>query len=298
MRRVAGTLIDRIKINKLSRRQHAGSWYWFKERRREAAFIIPIANHFFRFAGNPVVILAQREEWIEWEKGCLAMLHGDEFATVIEGGTTLGVQEFPGTSVSDHLNHGSATLEMARAAGRELSRAHRMPCSMLPGGWSHGDPHTGNFVYDSVTDRARLMDFEVRHDLQLQADRRHADDLLVFLQDTLGRLPRGEWLAWAQALVSSYNRPSVTRHLLDRLTAPRGAARLWWAVRTTYLKPKELDVRLADLKAALAAPDAFDWSTEKLPEQPKLVGDLCEPLVSPELPRSWQPSTRGWVRRR
>src|SRR4029434_11028843 len=95
-------------------------------------------------------------------------------------------------------------------------------------GWSHGDPHTGNFVYDPEEKRARLMDFEVRHDERLDADRRHADDLLVFLQDTLRRLPGEEWLQWARAFLMAYDRPAITSHLLERLAAPRGAARLWW----------------------------------------------------------------------
>lgn len=247
----AGTLVDQIKINQLSRKHYSGRWYWFKQRRPGAQAIIALANWFFRLAGNPVIILGQPAEWIAWEKSCLTMLHGDRFANVIDDRGAWGVEEFPGKSVSDHLRDGTATLEMAKSAGRELSRAHQMSCGLLGGGWSHGDPHTGNFVYDSQESRARLMDFEVRHDASLNAERRHADDLLVFLQDTLGRLSREEWLRWAQAFITAYNRPAITAHLLDRLAAPRGAARLWWAVRTTYLGSQELNSRLAELKAAL-----------------------------------------------
>jgi hypothetical protein len=248
----AGTLVDQIKINSLSRKHYGGRWFWFKQRRPGAKAIIALANWFFRLVGNPVIILARPTEWIAWEKACLAMLHGDRFANVIDDCGAWGLEEFPGRSVSDYLKEGTATLEMAISAGRELSRAHRMTCGFLGGGWSHGDPHTGNFVYDPEEKRARLMDFEVRHDARLDADRRHADDLLVFLQDTLGRLAREEWLQWARAFLRAYDRPAITSHLLERLTAPRGAARLWWAVRTTYVEPRVLNSRLADLKAALA----------------------------------------------
>jgi hypothetical protein len=248
----AGTLVDQIKINRLSRKHYGGRWYWFKQRRLGAEAIIALANGFFRLVGNPVIILAQRAEWIAWERACLAMLHGDRFAVVVDDHGAWGIEEFPGKSVSDHLNEGTATLEMARSAGQELSRAHQMSCGLIGGAWSHGDPHTGNFVYDPEERRARLMDFEVRHDANLDANRRHADDMLVFLQDTLGRLSREEWLLWARAFITAYNRPIITSHLRDRLAAPRGVARLWWAVRTTYLEPRELNTRLADLKAALA----------------------------------------------
>jgi hypothetical protein len=248
----AGALVDQIKINKLRRKQYGGRWHWFKQRRAGATAIIALANWFFRLAGNPIVILGQPNEWIAWERGCLSMLHGDQFSVVVDDTGAWGVEEFPGKSISEHLKEGTATLEMAKASARELSRAHELCCDLLPGGWSHGDPHTGNFVYDPMENRARLMDFEVRHDAGLDADRRHADDLLVFLQDTLGRMPRAEWLAWASAFITAYDRPEITVHLLDRLSAPQGAARLWWAVRTTYLEPRELNSRLADLKAALA----------------------------------------------
>ena len=39
--------------------------------------------------------------------------------------------------------------------------------------------------------------------------------------------------------------------LRERLLAPRGIARVWWAVRTTYLAPAELERRLAALRASL-----------------------------------------------
>jgi hypothetical protein len=96
------------------------------------------------------------------------------------------------------------------------------------------------------------MDFEVRHDRALSPAERHADDLLVFLQDTLGRLTRERWITLSEIFVREYGRPEITRHLLERLIEPRGPARLWWAVRTTYLAPRELSARLAALRSVLA----------------------------------------------
>jgi hypothetical protein len=249
---VAGGLIDQIKINRLSREEVGGRRFWFKQRRRGSRLIIGLANWFFRLAGNPVTILAERQHWMEWERTCHSLLHGDEFARVIDA-RGWGVEEFPGQSLSDYLKSATATLATATAAARELQRAHRVSCAQYPDGWSHGDPHTGNFVYDPVEDRARLMDFEVQHHPGLSAPHRHADDLLVCLQDTLGRMPRDRWLEWARIFVDSYGRPEITAHLLERLNAPQGIARLWWAVRTTYVAPKELGRRLEDLRAVLVA---------------------------------------------
>jgi hypothetical protein len=249
----AGGMIDQIKINRLSREELGGRQIWFKQRRRGSRFIIAAANWFFRLTGNPVTILAERSEWMEWERTCHSLLHGGQFAVVVDGRGAWGVEEFPGQSLSDYLRAGTATLSMAAAAARELRRAHLVSCSHYPDGWSHGDPHTGNFVYDPIEDRARLMDFEVQHHPGLSAQRRHADDLLVCLQDTLGRMPLDRWLDWARTFVQSYGHPEVTGHLVERLRAPRGVARLWWAVRTTYMTPRELDLRLAALRSVLVS---------------------------------------------
>ena len=247
----AGRWIDRIKINDLARQPRGDRMFWVKRRRPAAGAIIVLANAFFRFAGNPVVILPNDAAWQTWERTCLALLHGDETA-VHNDGRGWWVSEFPGESVAARLEGGEATSQMFAAAARELRRAHGLDCEDLRGAWSHGDPHSGNFIYDPATDRAWLMDFEVRHDAEMPPDARHADDLLVFLQDTLGRLPRAEWLEMAAAFVRAYGRPEITAHLIERLAEPRGVARLWWAVRTTYLAPRELNFRLAALRAALA----------------------------------------------
>jgi hypothetical protein len=58
-------------------------------------------------------------------------------------------------------------------------------------GWSHGDGSMTNVIYDEKAHRARLIDFEIRHEKSLPAAARYADDLLVFLLHTVGRVPTG-----------------------------------------------------------------------------------------------------------
>jgi hypothetical protein len=247
----AGRWIDRIKINQLAREPRGGRMFWVKRRRPAAAVLIGLANAFFQIAQNPVVILAAPAEWQAWERVCLDLLHDGE-VTALADARGWWVSEMPGESVAAYLARGSLAPQVFAAAARELRRAHELPCTALGGAWSHGDPHSGNFIYNAAEDRARLIDFEVRHDATLSAEARHADDLLVFLQDTLGRLPREQWLQLAEVFVRAYDRPEITAHLVERLAEPRGVARLWWAVRTTYLAPGELNLRLAALRAALA----------------------------------------------
>jgi hypothetical protein len=140
---------------------------------------------------------------------------------------------------------------MLAAAGAELRRAHSLACEAFRSAWSHGDPHLGNFIFDPAENRARLVDFEVRHSFSLPADVRHADDLLVLLQDLVGRIAAETWLPFATTFLHAYARPEITALLRPRLALPGGFARIWWAVRTTYMPTRELHRRLLELREAL-----------------------------------------------
>ncbi|MEO8353560.1 MAG: hypothetical protein ABI680_17665, partial [Chthoniobacteraceae bacterium] len=217
-----------------------------------ASPIIHVANGFFRLVGNPISVITEAREWQCWEMEWFQRLHGDAFHIFAEGALTVCAEELPGTSLSAHLAAGTLTERMLAAAATELRRAHTTFCPSLNGAWSHGDPHTGNFLYDPAHNRARLIDFEVRHSPELDADSRHADDLLVFLQDLIGRASSDRWLPFSLAWVNAYDRLNIRSLLAGRLVRPRGWSRLWWAVRTTYLTPAELGRRVEQLRAALA----------------------------------------------
>jgi hypothetical protein len=247
----AGSLVDQIKINALTRETREGRIVWIKRRRPAAGAIMALANRFFALAGNPVRTLDDTVAWQRWEVGCFLQLHGDGFHAFTHGDHAVGADALPGKSLAVHLDAGELTPHMLSAAGRELRRAHEWRCDEFGGPWSHGDPHTGNFVYDEAGGRARLIDFEVMHDAALSADERHADDLLIFLQDLVGRITTEHWLPSARAFLGAYGRPEIVSALERKLIVPRGIARLWWSVRTTYLSPPELARRIAALRAVL-----------------------------------------------
>jgi hypothetical protein len=249
--RSAGALVDTIKINALSREIHDGRNFWVKRRRWTARPIMACANLFFSLAGNPIVALTDPATWRQWEVDCFQHLHGEHFRIFITGTGAVAAEEVPGRNLSQHLDSGTLSLAMFAAAARELCRAHAMDSAVFQGPWSHGDPHAGNFVYEETEDRARLIDFEVMHYRTLGASERHAEDLLVFLQDVAGRIPTEQWLPGATAFLNAYRRPEVIALLRDKLVVPGGLARVWWAVRTTYLAPAELKRRMADLRASL-----------------------------------------------
>ena len=222
-----------------------------KRRRRGAWLVMRVTNAFFRLARNPVEAIADDDEWRKWEVDCFTMLHAPEFDAVVDPSGIPRISMLPGRDLSQYLAEGSLMPEQLAAAGVELHRAHLLHSAHYGGGWSHGDPHTGNFIFDLATRRARLVDFEMRHHRDLPEARRHADDLLVMLQDVCGRCAREAWMPLATAFLTGYGRGEIIALLLDRLHVPRGIPRVWWAVRTTWMRRAELERRMGELRAAL-----------------------------------------------
>lgn len=246
----AGRWIDRLRINRVVRVCRADGVWWAKERLPAAAVLIPVANLFFRWAGNPVAVIRRMAEWHRWESGNFRALHGPEFR-VAGDGATVYVEEVPGVDLSRLLARGALRAPPLAAAGAELRRAHGLDADYFGGPWSHGDPHLANFVFDPATGRARLLDFEVRHHRALPSVARQTDDLLVFLQDLIGRCERTAWVPLAMAFLTGYGGGEPPVRLRERLALPGGCARLWWAVRTTYLPTAELRGRLRELREFL-----------------------------------------------
>jgi hypothetical protein len=108
-----------------------------------------------------------------------------------------------------------------------------------------------NVVYDGATNRARLIDFEVLHDQSLPAVLRHADDLLVFLQDLVCRVSTEQWLPFALCFVKAYGRAEVIAELTRLLFVPAGLPGLWWKLRTENFERRELIRRVDALRRAL-----------------------------------------------
>src|SRR4029453_3970946 len=101
------------------------------------------------------------------------------------------------------------------------------------------------------TKRGRRIDFEIRHEKSLPARKRHADDLLVFLLDTVGRIPTRQWLPFAICFLRAYNNPAVIRELKKRLIVPSGLALIWWNVRTNFTPNAKVTRRFQALRRAI-----------------------------------------------
>jgi hypothetical protein len=244
--------IESIKINSTAYEIRAGRHIWVKRRRRGSELVAIFANFFFRLSHAPIHLWILSKRWQRWEVDCFHLLYDQGFSAFAENPRKVCVDRVPGVSLLEHLNLGTLTPQKLEAAAREFRRAHELWCGEFSDLWSHSDPHLDNVLYEEATDRARFIDFELIHRKSLPAVARHADDLLVFLQDVLARVPAEQWLPFALCFIKAYDRPKVVAELRRQLIVPGGIAGLWWKLRTNYLERKQVLNRVAALRGALS----------------------------------------------
>jgi len=210
-----------------------------------------LINFYFRAADIPIRYLSDVREWRRWETRCFKMLNGDRFRTKVRDSRTIMLDKLPGDNLWDHMNRGTLTPRMLRAAGSEYRRAHHFKNEEFGSGWSHGDASMTNVIYNEKTGRARLIDFELRHEKSLPPTARHADDLLVFLLDLVSRVSSRQWIRLAICFLRAYGDTAVMRELKKRLVVPTGPALIWWNVRTNFTGRAKINRRFQALRRAI-----------------------------------------------
>ena len=248
-------LIESLKINSVSEEFRRKRRVIVKHRNIAAEQITEMANLYFSWTGLPLRFWSEIDDWRRWEIESFNMLNGDRFSARSSGQRTVIEDKLPGESLWEHMNRGTLTGEMLSAAAREFHRAHRFWSSEFRGPWSHGDATAANVIYDPISHRARLIDFEILHEKSLPAPARHADDLLVFLLDMVGLVPSRQWLSFALTFLRGYDKPKVIRELKKQLVLPGGLAWIWWQVRTNFAAPAKIKTRLRRLRESLVQLD-------------------------------------------
>lgn len=249
--KLAGEAIESIRINSLTVERRDGRPLFVKRRRVAAKPIAALANLFFPLAGNLISVWVDNGKWQRWEIDNFLLLNGDRFDAFAEGDSTVCADRVPGENLRELLARGALTPHILEVAAHELRRAHQLWCGQLDGRWSHGDLQMSNIVYDEATDSARIIDFEIIHNPSLPAEARHADDLLVFLQDMMWRIPERQWIPFAMAFLNAYGRPDVIAELRQNLVVPHGIPGLWWEVRANHFNRAELAARVNALGKVL-----------------------------------------------
>ena len=251
--------IESIKVNAIGLEMRGNHLMWIKRRQLGSGMIAVFANLFFLLARARIHLLINLKKWQSWEVNCFRLLYGRTLPVFPEGRRTVCIGIIPGKSLREWVMQSTFALQAIRAAGEELRRAHGLWCGEFEDYWSHGDPHLENLIYDLESGQTRLIDFELIHDPSLPAIRRHADDLLVFLQDLMSCVSAEEWVPFSLAFIEAYNRPLVMNEVRRRLTIPRGWSAIWWKLRTDYIQSTVMVERINALNTALSSNPEVEW---------------------------------------
>ena len=247
----ATSFVESLKINSITDKSRSDRGLIVKRRNLYGERAAALINFYFRAAAIPLRYVSNVREWRRWEVRCFQMLNGDRFCAKVANSRTVTLDKLPGDNLWEHMNRGTLTPQMLKAAGNEYRRAHQFESKELGCSWSHGDASMTNVIYDEKTKRARLIDFEIRHEKSLPAPSRQADDLLVFLLDMVGRIPTRKWLPFAICFLRAYKNSTVIRELKKRLVVPSGLALIWWNVRTNFTPSAKVRRRIQALRRAI-----------------------------------------------
>lgn len=247
----ATSFVESLKINSIRENSRHSRRVVIKRRNVYGQRAADLINFYFRAAGIPIRYISEVQEWRRWEARCFQMLNGDRFRAIVTDSRTVTLDKLPGNNLWEHMNQSTLSPAMLKAAGREYRRAHRFKNEAFGSGWSHGDASMTNVIYDEQTDRARLIDFEIRHEKSLPASARQADDLLVFLLDMVARVSARKWLRFAICFLRAYGDPRVLCELKKRLVVPTGLSSVWWNVRTNFAGSAKVNRRFQSLRRML-----------------------------------------------
>src|SRR4030095_5989449 len=161
------SVVESLKINSIAEKSRRDRRVVVKRRNLYGERTAALINFYFRAAGISIRYVSNVREWRRWEARCFQMLNGDRFRAKVIDSRTVTLDKLPGDNLWEHMNRRTLTPRMLKAAGIEYRRAHRFRSKEFGSGWSHGDASMTNVVYDQKTDRARLIDFEIRHEKSL-----------------------------------------------------------------------------------------------------------------------------------
>jgi hypothetical protein len=85
----AGSAIDAIRINAISREVREGRAVLVKRRRWVGGPLTHTANLFFRAARHPVFVWANAGAWQRWEVSSFNLLHAEQYRAFPDGARTV-----------------------------------------------------------------------------------------------------------------------------------------------------------------------------------------------------------------
>ena len=247
LQRSIASLMNEVRVNRISNFERHGIAMISKRRLAGAGFVIVFGNAFLSLANNTSRMFVTIRNWISWELHCTNLLYPERQASAESCGSTIQFHRIPGISLRALAIQNKVNAGAIIAVARELRRVHGIICPNFQSGWSHGDMHFGNILYDSETDTAVLIDFDTFHQHSVDQQQRHVDDLLVFLLELMARLDES-WETLATAFIDEYDNNQVLHELTQHLVKPRGIARILWYTRTYNAPECKMSQRISILQ--------------------------------------------------
>jgi len=244
-------VLDSVRVNRCREYVCEEKIYILKKRLNNLDWLVVLGNVFLRWSKSRIRMFPSVSAWKKWELYSYALLHGERYDSKDIGDRSILIEKLPGRDLRSLAAASKLNAEIVESSAKELLRAHDLFSEMLGEGWSHGDPHMANFIYDDVTKKCYLIDFETYHEKQYTQLQRQADDVLVLLLDMMGRVPGKYFAEWTPIFLATYNRPTVFDELSGRLVCPRGWERVLWMTRSKHLSDIELNKKLTMLKEML-----------------------------------------------
>lgn len=272
--------ISAVRVNVVNRSDRG---FWVKRRRFGMSWVIRAGNLFLRWSKCRARMYPSASAWLDREIEVLCALHGSG-AAWRENKLTLVTKEIQGETLRDLFARGAMNAEILWAAGVELGRLHEIRSRSTGGKYSHGDPHTGNILYDERTRRASLIDIETTHEPGMPDDERAADDLLVLLLDLIGRGDANISTEYCEGVIRGYCAvtPEASRvlkalhqRLYEYLTSSGFLERVLWSTRTGFLGPRELAPRLEQLGEIVSSFERLNEGSKSVPCEVSRRGVGC-----------------------
>lgn len=251
LKALAARVLDGVRVNRAWPVTRDGRVLWHKRRRRGMSLALLGGNAFLALAHSRLRMFVDRGAWRRWEVECFCRLHAPLHEAGEVDSWEVWFDALPGTGYRELLARGNLTGPALEAAARELHRAHALIVPSTGERLSHGDPHMGNLLYDAREGRAYLIDFEQAHARGVDARWRHADDLIVFVLDLLGRAPDAAWPHLGRAFLAAYPDRAVLDAVRARLAPPAGFEAILWMTRTDHRPWSLVTARLEALERVL-----------------------------------------------
>ncbi len=179
--------IGRVQINRLETHVVAGRTSIRKRRTISSGLLIALGNFVFRFR-QPLVRVLPTNEWIEWERTLNQSQRCASRNDDRSGGRVLVSEKIPGETLAKLLQTADADyrqkLAWVTSAARALQEFHRqtfLDANQAEIHLSHADATITNVLVDCSTGQTTWFDFDLKHDLDIAASDRQADDLRALL---------------------------------------------------------------------------------------------------------------------